>query len=72
MVARVDNVAKISSVSVTLFIFARFVLAIGEAGAKNAGLFAIRILAAKRPELRQKLHKYHAEMAAKIKAETLP
>jgi 5-(carboxyamino)imidazole ribonucleotide mutase len=47
-------------------------LAIGEAGAKNAGLFAIRILAAKRPELRQKLHDYHAEMAAKIKAETLP
>lgn len=28
----VDNIAKISSVSVTLFIFARFVLAIGEAG----------------------------------------
>jgi 5-(carboxyamino)imidazole ribonucleotide mutase len=47
-------------------------LAIGEAGAKNAGLLAIRILAANRPELRQKLHAYHAEMAAKIKAETLP
>src|SRR5436190_6537382 len=46
-------------------------LAIGEAGAKNAGLLAIRILAANRPELRQKLHAYHAEMAAKIKAETL-
>ena len=47
-------------------------LAIGEAGAKNAGLLAIRILAANHPELRQKLHAYHAEMAAKIKAETLP
>jgi len=47
-------------------------LAIGEAGAKNAGLLAIRILAAKRPELRQKLHSYHAEMAEKIKKETLP
>ena len=47
-------------------------LAIGEAGAKNAGLLAIRILAAKRPELRQKLHAYHAEMAEKIKKETLP
>jgi len=47
-------------------------LAIGEAGAKNAGLLAIRILATKRPELRQKLHAYHAEMAEKIKKETLP
>jgi 5-(carboxyamino)imidazole ribonucleotide mutase len=47
-------------------------LAIGEAGAKNAGLLAIRILAAKRPELRKKLHTYHEEMAAKIKNETLP
>src|SRR5437773_9026382 len=47
-------------------------LAIGEAGAKNAGLFAVRILAANRPELRQKLHAYHADMAAKVKAETLP
>jgi len=47
-------------------------LAIGEAGAKNAGLLAIRILAANRPELRQKLHAYHAEMAAKISAEKVP
>lgn len=47
-------------------------LAIGEAGAKNAGLLAVRILAANRPELRQKLHAYHAEMAAKIAAEKLP
>jgi 5-(carboxyamino)imidazole ribonucleotide mutase len=47
-------------------------LAIGEAGAKNAGLLAVRILAASRPELRQKLHAYHAELAAKVKTETLP
>ena len=47
-------------------------LAIGEAGAKNAGLLAIRILAANRPDLRQKLHAYHAEMAARIAAEKLP
>ena len=47
-------------------------LAIGEAGAKNAGLFAVRILANSRPELRKKLHAYHEEMAAKVKAETLP
>ena len=47
-------------------------LAIGEAGAKNAGLLAVRILALSRPELRQKLQAYHAEMAAKVRAETLP
>ena len=46
-------------------------LAIGDAGAKNAGLLAIRILAASRPELRKKLHAYHAEMAAKVRQETL-
>lgn len=34
-------------------------LAIGEAGSKNAGLLAVRILAGSRPELRQKLHEYH-------------
>jgi 5-(carboxyamino)imidazole ribonucleotide mutase len=47
-------------------------LAIGEAGAKNAGLLAVRILASIRPELRQKLHAYHAELAAKVRAESLP
>ena len=47
-------------------------LAIGEAGAKNAGLFAVRILAGSRPELRKKLHAYHEEMAQKVKAQTLP
>jgi 5-(carboxyamino)imidazole ribonucleotide mutase len=34
-------------------------LAIGEAGAKNAGLLAVRCLAGRRPELRQKLHAFH-------------
>ncbi len=47
-------------------------LAIGEAGAKNAGLFAIRILANSRPELKKKLQEYHADMAEKVKKETLP
>jgi 5-(carboxyamino)imidazole ribonucleotide mutase len=47
-------------------------LAIGEAGAKNAGLLAVRILASTRAELRQKLHAYHAELAAKVRAESLP
>src|ERR687889_539397 len=34
-------------------------LAIGEAGAKNAALLAIRCLANQRPELREKLHAFH-------------
>ena len=34
-------------------------LAIGTAGAKNAGLLAVRILANTRPELRQKLREFH-------------
>jgi len=46
-------------------------LAIGEAGAKNAGLLAIRILAASRPELREKLRAYQAEQAAKVRSESL-
>jgi 5-(carboxyamino)imidazole ribonucleotide mutase len=33
-------------------------LAIGEAGAKNAALLAVSILANSRPELREKLHKF--------------
>ena len=33
-------------------------LAIGTAGAKNAGLLAVRILANTRPELRKKLHEF--------------
>jgi len=47
-------------------------LAIGEAGAKNAALLAIRMLARTRPDLLQKLRDYHAEMAAKVQQETLP
>ena len=46
-------------------------LAIGTAGAKNAGLFAVRILAGCRPELREKLHGYHEKMVAEIKSQTL-
>lgn len=47
-------------------------LAIGEAGAKNAGLLAVRILATTRPELQSQLTKYHAELDAKVRSETLP
>ena len=46
-------------------------LAIGEAGAKNAALLAIRILAATRPGLRKKLHDYHADLATKVRQEKL-
>jgi 5-(carboxyamino)imidazole ribonucleotide mutase len=46
-------------------------LAIGEAGAKNAALLAIRILATARPDLQKKLVGYHAELAAKVKSESL-
>ena len=41
-------------------------LAIGEAGAKNAALLAIRVLANSNPGLRLKLHEYHKRMAAKV------
>ena len=47
-------------------------LAIGEAGAKNAALLAIRILATTRPELRDKLKIFHEGQAAKVSAESLP
>jgi 5-(carboxyamino)imidazole ribonucleotide mutase len=46
-------------------------LAIGEAGAKNAGLLAVRILAASRADLRQKLQTYHAELANQVRGEQL-
>ena len=41
-------------------------LAVGSAGAKNSALLAIRILANSRPELREKLRKYQAQMAEAI------
>jgi 5-(carboxyamino)imidazole ribonucleotide mutase len=47
-------------------------LAIGEAGARNAALFAVAILAGTRPELRQKLHAFRAEQARRVSEETLP
>jgi 5-(carboxyamino)imidazole ribonucleotide mutase len=46
-------------------------LAIGPAGARNAALFAIAILAGSRPELRQKLKAYRASQSEKIAKETL-
>ena len=47
-------------------------LAIGSAGARNAALLAIAILANKRPELREKLRHYRVEMSVKVLAEKLP
>jgi len=47
-------------------------MAIGKAGATNAALFAIAILAATRPELRQKISDYRAEQERKIAETTLP
>src|SRR5262249_25485825 len=41
-------------------------LAIGEAGAKNAGLWGIRILANRRPELRKKLNAFSEEQRQKV------
>jgi len=46
-------------------------LGIGKPGAINAALLAVAILANKRPDLREKLRAYRAEMAAKILREEL-
>jgi 5-(carboxyamino)imidazole ribonucleotide mutase len=47
-------------------------LAIGKAGAANAALLAIAILANQRPELRKKLQAYRAEQNAAVRSDTLP
>src|ERR1039458_8196096 len=47
-------------------------LAIGSAGARNAALLAIAILANSRPELREKLKRFRAEQTDKVARETLP
>ena len=47
-------------------------LAIGKAGAKNAGLLAVAILAGSRPELRVKLHAYREDQARAVREDTLP
>ena len=46
-------------------------LAIGKPGAVNAALFAVAILANKRPELRQKLHDFRKAQDSKIRATKL-
>ena len=47
-------------------------LAIGPAGARNAALLAVAILANSRHELREKLRKFRAEQSEKVLRETLP
>jgi 5-(carboxyamino)imidazole ribonucleotide mutase len=47
-------------------------LAIGRAGAINAALLAVRILATTRPDLRQRLHVFQQEQSRKVREETLP
>ena len=47
-------------------------LAIGKAGATNAGLLAVGILATSRPDLREKLRAFRAEQTAKVREDRLP
>jgi 5-(carboxyamino)imidazole ribonucleotide mutase len=47
-------------------------LAIGPAGAKNAALLAVAILANQRPTLREKLRLYRAAQTEKVMKDTLP
>ena len=47
-------------------------MAIGAAGAKNAGLFAVAMLAMTRPALRERLNAFRAEQAAAVRATELP
>ncbi len=47
-------------------------LAIGKAGATNAALLAIAILASTRPELREKLRRFRQEQTEKVMGDTLP
>jgi 5-(carboxyamino)imidazole ribonucleotide mutase len=46
-------------------------VAIGPAGAANAGLLAVAILAGARPALRQKLQEYRAELADQVRQQSL-
>ena len=47
-------------------------LAIGPAGARNAALLAVAILANSRPELREKLRQFRISQSEKVLRETLP
>ncbi|MBK9128137.1 MAG: 5-(carboxyamino)imidazole ribonucleotide mutase [Phycisphaerales bacterium] len=47
-------------------------MAIGEAGARNAALFAVAILANRRPELRSRLEAYRKQRAEQVARDVLP
>src|SRR5215813_918661 len=47
-------------------------VAIGASGAANAGLLAVAILGASRPDLRAKLQTYRDEIAAEVRRASLP
>lgn len=47
-------------------------LAIGPAGARNAALLAVAILANSRPDLREKLRRFRADQREKVLREALP
>ncbi|MCC7417107.1 MAG: 5-(carboxyamino)imidazole ribonucleotide mutase [Acidobacteria bacterium] len=47
-------------------------VAIGEAGAQNAGLLAVAILATTRPDLRTRLQAHREEIAAQVRSAKLP
>src|SRR5690349_18004103 len=47
-------------------------LAIGKAGATNAGLLAVSILAGSRPELRTRLQAFRDEQTQRVRQEQLP
>ena len=47
-------------------------LAIGEAGATNAALLAVAILANTRPHLRERLRRFREEQTAKVRESVLP
>lgn len=47
-------------------------LAIGKAGATNAGLLAVAILATSRPDLKVKLRAFRDEQTARVRQERLP
>jgi 5-(carboxyamino)imidazole ribonucleotide mutase len=46
--------------------------AVGDAGAHNAGLFAVALLAAHDPALREKLDRFRAAQDAQVRSATLP
>jgi 5-(carboxyamino)imidazole ribonucleotide mutase len=47
-------------------------LAIGKAGATNAGILAVSILSNSRPELRAKLRQFRSEQTERVRQERLP